>query len=218
MTVPPSTGPLASTSDSSTGASSTDSFDWARVDLGFVSAYLLVRSGEAVLVDTGVADSEGAIEAVLGQLGLHWGAVGNVIITHEHPDHQGSARAVLELASDAKGYAAQPDLANIAAPRSLVEVTDGDIVEGLQVIATPGHTAGHISLLDPGRILLVGDALNNVDGTLTGPNAQFSSDMPTALDSARMLASFDYDVALFGHGSPLDGGAAEAVAELARSL
>ena len=30
-------------------------FDWERVNLGFVSAYILVRGGEATVVDTGVA-------------------------------------------------------------------------------------------------------------------------------------------------------------------
>jgi glyoxylase-like metal-dependent hydrolase (beta-lactamase superfamily II) len=183
-----------------------------------VSAYLLIRSGEAVLVDTGVADSEGAIEAVLGELGLDWGAIGHLIVTHEHPDHQGSVRAVLELASDAMAYAAQPDLGNIASPRALTEVSDGDTVEGLQVIATPGHTAGHISILDPGRILLTGDAINNVDGALTGPNPQFSSDMPTAIESAKALAGYGFEIALFGHGVPIETGASAAVAGLASSM
>jgi glyoxylase-like metal-dependent hydrolase (beta-lactamase superfamily II) len=209
-----SANPTTST-ESSTPA---DGYNWARVDLGFVSAYLLVRSGEAVLVDTGVANSEGAIGAVLGELGLDWSAVGHLIVTHEHPDHQGSVRAVLELASAATGYAAQPDLGNIASPRPFTEVVDGDEVEGFTIIASPGHTAGHISILDPGRVLLTGDALNNTDGALTGPNPQFSSDMPTGIESAKMLATFDYEVALFGHGGPIESGASQAIAELAATL
>ena len=40
---------------------------WSRVNLGFVSAYLLVHGGEAALVDTGVENSADAIEAALGR-------------------------------------------------------------------------------------------------------------------------------------------------------
>ena len=64
---------------------------WSRVNLGFVSAYVLVRAGEAAIVDTGVAGSAGAIEASLTGLGLGWAAVGHLILTHHHGDHIGSA-------------------------------------------------------------------------------------------------------------------------------
>jgi glyoxylase-like metal-dependent hydrolase (beta-lactamase superfamily II) len=214
----PSTSASTTVTTSSASTTASSLWDWARVDLGFVSAYVLVRDGEAVIVDTGVAGSEGAIESVLGELGLAWNAVAHVIITHEHPDHQGSAQAVLEFTSDATGHAAQPDLGNIATPRALNEVRDGDLVEGLRVIATPGHTAGHISILDPGRILLSGDAINNIDGELTGPNPQFSSDMAIGVESVRLLAAFDYEVTLFGHGTPIESRASVAVTDLAQSL
>ena len=64
---------------------------WERVNLGFVSAYLLIRGGEAALVDTGEAGSEAAIESSLTSIGLGWSAVGHVIITHNHGDHSGSS-------------------------------------------------------------------------------------------------------------------------------
>ena len=51
-------------------ASASGELAWSRVNLGFVSAYLLVRGGEAALVDTGVENSADAIEAALGTLSL----------------------------------------------------------------------------------------------------------------------------------------------------
>ena len=45
---------------------------WNRVNLGFVSAYILVRDGEAAVVDTGVAGSEDDIENALTAIGLEW--------------------------------------------------------------------------------------------------------------------------------------------------
>ena len=62
------------------------------MNLGFVSAYILVRGGEAVIVDTGVAGSDDDIETALGGIGLGWADVGHVILTHKHGDHAGASR------------------------------------------------------------------------------------------------------------------------------
>ena len=115
---------------------------WERANLGFVSAYVLVRGGEAAIVDTGVAGSEDAIGEALERIGLDWPAVGHVVLTHMHPDHAGSAAAVLDKAPDAKGYAGADDLPAIVVPRPLTAVADGDRVFDLRIVTTPGHTAG----------------------------------------------------------------------------
>jgi glyoxylase-like metal-dependent hydrolase (beta-lactamase superfamily II) len=189
---------------------------WERVDLGFVSAYVLVRGGEAAVVDTGVAGSEGDIEAALGRVGLGWGDVGHVIITHLHSDHAGSAAAVLERAAGAAGYAGAADIPSIPVPRALVAVADNDSVFALQIIATPGHTAGHVCVLDPvAGILVAGDALGTSGGGVVGPNAQFTADMPTALESVDRLAALRFETLLVGHGDPIEADAATLVAELA---
>jgi glyoxylase-like metal-dependent hydrolase (beta-lactamase superfamily II) len=214
---PPSTTTAAVPTTLAASASGSE-FSWGRVDLGFVSAYRLVRGDESVLVDTGVSGSERAIESTLGELGLGWADLDHVIVTHEHGDHAGSSSAVLEAAEGANGYAAQPDLERISSPRPLLEVADGDTIAGMTIVATPGHTDGHISVLVPGQILLTGDAINNTDGVLSGPNPQFSSDMPAAVESAKLLGTLDYEIALFGHGSPIEADASSAVAGLAAGL
>ena len=72
---------------------------WTRVNLGFVSAYILVHGGEAAIVDTGVEGSGDAIAAALTGIGLDWPAVAHVILTHNHGDHAGSAADVLDRAA-----------------------------------------------------------------------------------------------------------------------
>lgn len=217
-TDPGSTQPEPTTSGSSTSQPAGRGHSWHRVNLGFVSAYILYRNGEAALVDTGVAGSEGDIEAVLGEVGLGWSDVGHLIVTHKHPDHQGSVGAVIE-ASQAPWYAGGGDIAQISAPTEGTVVENGDNVFDLQIIETPGHTPGHISVLDGAAGLLVaGDALNGADGGVAGPNPDFSEDMDTANASAQMLASFDYETVLFGHGEPVLEGASGLVADLAESL
>ena len=198
---------------------SATAFEWEQVSFGFVSAYILTRAGEAVIVDTGVEGSAPQIATGLEALGLDWGAVGHVIVTHAHPDHQGSLAEVLAQASEATAYAGAADIPSIVAPRTVTAVGDGDSVLELQIIETPGHTAGHISVLDPaGRVLLVGDALNGEGGGVVGPNPEFSDDMTVANETVVKLAELDFETVLFGHGDPVETGAADLVREIAGGL
>jgi glyoxylase-like metal-dependent hydrolase (beta-lactamase superfamily II) len=187
-----------------------------RVNLDFVSAYILYRGGEAALVDTGIGGSASAIESALGVVGLAWGSVGHVILTHRHPDHVGGVDDVMALATGAALYAGAADIPQITSATAPKSVGDGDLVFGLEIIDTPGHTAGHICVLDTAAgILVTGDALNGTGGGVGPPDPSFSEDMTSALDSVLKLAGFTYEIALFGHGEPLLEGAASAVAALA---
>lgn len=188
---------------------------WERVNLGFVSAYILVRGGEAAIVDAGTDGSADAIEASLAGIGLDWSAVGHLVLTHHHGDHVGSAVAVMERAPDAVGYAGAEDIPSIMVPRPLVAVGDGDEVFGMQVITVPGHTAGSIAVLDAASSLLVaGDALLTMGGPVAVPGAQFTADMELAQQSVVKLGTYTFETLLVGHGDPIEGGASALVAAL----
>jgi glyoxylase-like metal-dependent hydrolase (beta-lactamase superfamily II) len=185
------------------------------VSLGFVSAYILARAGEAAVVDTGVEDSADAIEESLAGVGLDWSAVGHMILTHHHGDHAGSAADVMERSPDAAGYAGAEDIAAITVPRRLTAVGDGEEVFGLRIVTTPGHTAGSICVLDPvGGILVAGDALGTDGGRPSLPGAQFTVDMSQAKQSIVKLGGLTFETLLVGHGEPIEEGAAVAVAAL----
>ncbi|MFL5670861.1 MAG: MBL fold metallo-hydrolase [Chloroflexota bacterium] len=201
----------------SPGASSGAGAAWTRVELGFVSAYILVRGGEAVVVDTGVAGSDDEIKAALADIGLAWSDVGHVILTHKHGDHAGSLVPVLTAATAATGYAGAEDLPAIVAPRPLTALADGAMVAGLRIIATPGHTKGHISVLDETNgILVAGDALGTVGGTLAGSNPQFTEDAAAAKATVIKLGDLHFETLLVGHGDPIEGGASAQVKALGR--
>jgi glyoxylase-like metal-dependent hydrolase (beta-lactamase superfamily II) len=186
------------------------------VNLQFVSAYILYRGGEAALVDTGVGGSAAAIQAALGEAGLDWDAIGHVILTHKHPDHVGSVDEVMTQASGATLYAGAADIPEIGSATAPQAVGDDDSVFGLEIIESPGHTPGHISVLDAAAgILVTGDALNGTGGGVGPPDPGFSEDMTVAMESVLKLGGFSYEVALFGHGEPLLEGASAAVAALA---
>lgn len=215
-----STAPSGTSAAPSAAAASgaPEDLAWERVNLGFVSAYVLVRGGEAAIVDTGVTGSEDEIEASLGRLGLDWSAVGHVVLTHKHPDHAGSAAAVLERATEAVGYAGAADLGAITAPRPLTAVGDGDAVFDLEIVTTPGHTAGHIAVLDAAAgVLVAGDALGTASGTLAGSNPQFTEDAEAAKATVAKLGALRFETLLVGHGEPILTGAATQVAALAAS-
>jgi glyoxylase-like metal-dependent hydrolase (beta-lactamase superfamily II) len=206
-TTAPTSGATSSTSQAMTA--------YQRVDLDFVSAYILYRGGGAALVDTGVDESADAIEAALGEVGLDWGVIGHVILTHKHPDHAGSVVDVMEQATGATLYAGAAEIPAISALVTPQPVVDGEMVFDLQIIDTPGHTAGHICVLDGAAgILVAGDALVGTADGVGPPDPSFSEDMASATESVAKLAGFDYDIALFGHGEPLTQGASAAVAAL----
>jgi glyoxylase-like metal-dependent hydrolase (beta-lactamase superfamily II) len=207
-----------SSSSTSTSAAGSDELVDQRVSLGFVSAYVLVRGNEAAVVDTGVEGSAPQIEDGLTAAGSSWEDVRHVVLTHNHPDHAGSAGPVLEAAADARGYAGAADIPSIDVPRDLVAVDDGEEVFGLRIVTTPGHTAGHIAVYDPDSgLLLAGDALNN-SGGLGGSPPQFTADEAQAEESVRKLADLDVQRILFGHGDPLEQNAGQALRDLAASL
>jgi glyoxylase-like metal-dependent hydrolase (beta-lactamase superfamily II) len=206
-TTPATTDPPASTAIPAT---------WERVALGNVSAYILASNDRATIVDTGNPGSAPEIEAALGRIGLGWASVDHVIATHLHNDHIGSFADVMGAAPVAAGYAGAADLSAINSPRPLQAVGDGDEVAGFLIIETPGHTAGHIAVLDPvGGVLVAGDALNTAGGQLAGSDPRYTADEIAADASVQKLGLLDFEVLLVGHGEPVLSGAAAAVLALA---
>jgi glyoxylase-like metal-dependent hydrolase (beta-lactamase superfamily II) len=213
---PEPAAPSAAGSPPSGNPPAGDGVAWQRVNLGFVSAYILARGGQAAIVDTGVGGSAGAIEDSLAAIGLDWPAVGHLILTHRHDDHAGSATEIMDAAPDMAAYAGAEDISAISVPRPLNPVEDGDRVFDLQIVTTPGHTPGSISVYDAASGLVVaGDALRTEDGRPGLPGGQFTDDMDEAIRSVAKLGELVFDTLLVGHGEPVEGGASALVAELA---
>ena len=181
---------------------------WQRVNLGFVSAYILARGGQAAIVDTGVGGSAGAIEDSLAEIGLDWSAVEHLILTHRHNDHAGSATEIMEAAPEMAAYAGAEDISAISVPRPLTPVEDGDRVFDLQIVTTPGHTPGSISVYDAvSGLLVAGDALRTEGGRPGLPGGQFTENMDEAIRSVAKLGELVFETLLVGHGEPIESGA-----------
>src|SRR6187399_762681 len=61
----PSDGSSASIGAGGSPSAAGGAVTWQRANLGFVSAYVLARAGEAAIVDTGLPGSEGTIHEAL---------------------------------------------------------------------------------------------------------------------------------------------------------
>ena len=196
------------------------------------------RVGDAAgltLVDCGTRTSGPRLVRSIRLLGFDPTAVANIVLTHWHADHMGSAArfatssaapAVHVGAADApavrgddpRPHRTAPDgdvtrvgrwLNRVATPGPAVPdartVSEGDVLAwagGVRVLDTPGHTAGSISLLTPGRVLIAGDAVMNV-GRLTRGVSPFRSARSKEVATLQRLAREQFDVLAVGHGPPV---------------
>jgi N-acyl homoserine lactone hydrolase len=145
-----------------------------------VHGFVVTHPGGAALVDTGVGGPQdllndwrvvnrSAADALAG-LDMTPGDIGLVINTHLHFDHCGQnavfrhAACYVQRAELDRAQRESPDLYDwFDFMNARFELLDGDaeVLPGLAVVATPGHTAGHQSVVvrsDDGPDLLIGDA------------------------------------------------------------
>jgi glyoxylase-like metal-dependent hydrolase (beta-lactamase superfamily II) len=189
-----------------------------------INAYLV----EDVLIDAGARRSG---KGILRDLQGH--ALAAHALTHAHPDHQGASHEVCTVrdvpfwvGEGDVDAAEDPELIGDRQPQHLMArffnrifhgpghpvdrtLRDGDEVAGFRVIATPGHSAGHVVFWrESDGVLIVGDVFNNMDIVtaipgLTLPKDFVTSDPALNRRSAKKLGELEPKLVLFGHGAPL---------------
>ncbi len=101
-------------------------------------------------------------------------------------------------------------------------LSEGDVIDclgGLEVIDTPGHTPGHISLLSREKSLMfIGDALFHFFHRLSMPFKDYTTDHEQARESVKKLAEYEFEIACFGHGPPILEGASKKIGYFIESL
>jgi glyoxylase-like metal-dependent hydrolase (beta-lactamase superfamily II) len=209
----------------------------------------LVREEDGfTLVDTNMP---GSANAILRAAREHGAPIRRILLTHAHLDHTGSLDKLHALLPDAEVMISTRDARFLTGDNSLdanepqsplrgtyqVCTTKptrllyaGDKVGSLQVIASPGHTPGHIAFFD-GRdgTLLAGDAYSTQGGISAGGTfkllfpfpAMATWHKPTALHSAEALCRLQPTRLAVGHGAVLENpvrAMEHAIAEAKRSI
>jgi glyoxylase-like metal-dependent hydrolase (beta-lactamase superfamily II) len=224
--------------------SSPSSFVTQITRLGMVNAYLVREDDGLTLVDTALPRSGKALLAAADRLGA---PIVRIVLTHAHADHIGSldelaaklpgvevlisGRDERLLRKDKSMDPGEPgDKLRGGYPgaktRPTRTVEHGDRIGSLEVVAAPGHTPGHIALLDTrDRTLLCGDAFSTLGGVATSARANPLFPLPalatwsraTELDSARRLRALNPARLAPGHGRIVDDPVAAMDAAIARA-
>ena len=210
------------------------------VPMDFINTFALVDDdGSVTLVDAGMRGAPARVVAGLAAIGKHPKDVTRILLTHTHIDHAAGAAELAERtgapvdvpAAEAPfaeaGTSPPPNTSRflgrllnrlpgggfppITVGERIMPDTVLDTAGGLRVIATPGHSPGHISLLhEPSRVLITGDAIFNWRG-VRWPPAALCTDVRLTRETAHVLGELDYDVAAFTHGPEIRDRAREAV-------
>ncbi|KGR76682.1 MBL fold metallo-hydrolase [Ureibacillus sinduriensis] len=196
-----------------------------------VNCYIFEEQNELILIDAGMPASFKGIDDLIKKMQK---PLTNIVLTHAHGDHVGalmrlkkeypeacvsiSGRDSRLLAGDKTLDAHEPQSPikggvpknfEIVAERLLKE---GDLVGSLEVVETPGHTPGSISLLDRNlKAIIVGDAFQThrkvaVSGQMVPlfPFPAFGTwNKELSLESAKKIEHLEPQILASGHGKVL---------------
>jgi glyoxylase-like metal-dependent hydrolase (beta-lactamase superfamily II) len=180
---------------------------WITESAGGANSYLV----GSVLIDAGV------LPMVLAR---YQKEIGTIVLTHCHYDHTARLSEIQRMCRarvcihplDAAGVT--DDLLSVAIhfgerpPRTVPDcrVGEGDWIDGLSVLHTPGHTPGSICLFDADKgLLFSGDTVfaHGAFGRYDLPGGR-KADL---LASLERLSTLDVTALYPGHGEPVESGA-----------
>ena len=183
---------------------------------GVVKSFLLDAADRVILVDTGASDADAdIIMDGVKDMGREHADLKLCVLTHRHGDHTGGLK---KLKKTLKFQVMAHELDMPAIKKSSgydVEhvVKGGERLPdcgGINILHTPGHTAGHISLhLPQKKTLIAGDAIVSAGEHLVVSPTYLSSDPDAASESVKRLIAMNLDLEriLVGHGDDVYEGA-----------
>jgi glyoxylase-like metal-dependent hydrolase (beta-lactamase superfamily II) len=198
-------------------------------------------------LDSSTATSSAKAKKILAAASQVGAPIKRIVLTHAHGDHIGSLDALVQALPDAEVIISTRDARPLAGDKSLEPgepgnnigrgsfpgaktvptrtVNAGDRIGSLEVVASPGHTPGHVALLDTrDRTLICGDAYSTLGGVATTAKGNWRFPLPayaawhkpTGLESAKALRKLDPARLAPGHGKIVEGPSSKMDAAIAR--
>jgi glyoxylase-like metal-dependent hydrolase (beta-lactamase superfamily II) len=210
---------------------------------GLVNAFLVEEDDGLTLIDTMIPRSAGAILKAAGGR-----PITRIALTHAHGDHVGSLDELADKLPGVEVVISRRDARLLAGDKSLDPgeergelrggypgtktrptrtVEPGERIGSLEVVASPGHTPGHVAFLDTrDRTLYCGDAYSTLGGVATSAKVNWrfplpgkaTWDYPTALESAKALRTLDPARLAPGHGKVVESPGAAMDQAIARGV
>jgi glyoxylase-like metal-dependent hydrolase (beta-lactamase superfamily II) len=195
--------------------------------LGAVNCFLVREGDSFTLIDTAWPASQA--RAIMQHADALGSPIARILLTHAHIDHVGSLDTLHEalpdvevaiserearlMAGDLSLDSSEPQDSKLGAYLCKTQPThllhEGEHVGSLEVIATPGHSAGHVAFLDTrDRTLIAGDAFQTLGGVAVSGTFKILFPLPAmsnwhkglSLESARKLLTYRPTAMAVGHG------------------
>jgi N-acyl homoserine lactone hydrolase len=188
--------------------------------LGWSTVALLRSAKQNVLIDTGHYMHRDLLRARLEERGLRPDEIDAIAISHCHWDHCMNfplfprarifvGRTELEWAAAQEPGVfpiAELHVEKLLSMKTVTALEGGEeFLPGLEAIATPGHTPGHMGFAargERGEYIYTGDAIKN-SAELCSERVDMTLDLARSLDAIRRVreraASNPENVVIFGH-------------------
>lgn len=192
-------------------------FPWTNLSANNCNTYLAFRDRK-ILVDPGHEHLFAHVREGLNALSLSMEDIDLVLVTHAHPDHMEAARLFQVRGVPVALHGAETAFSRQMGPTALdaadlsrfepdILLQAGDLRVGsmeFQVIHTPGHSPGSVSLYWPEmKALFPGDVLFEQS---IGRTDLAGGDGEALKESISLLSQLDVEILLPGHGGIISGG------------
>ena len=162
------------------------------------SVTLVESAGQRIIIDTGSPRNCASLRTALESMGVPVDSVKHLVNTHLHIDHVGCNH----LFGSARSYAHALE----SPPIGTVQIRDAlTVLPGVEVIHTPGHTYGCITVLVSGerRYAVCGDAIPTEENYRKHVPPFINVDPRLALKSMDAIIS-TAQVVIPGHDAPFE--------------
>lgn len=180
----------------------------------------VILGEEIILIDTGRPGQGKGILNDLKSMDIKLQDIKHILITHHDVDHVGSA-AFLQQATEAKIWASKEDIPyirgeknregikrfislimRIKEPENISSYPKDQKIMDIEVIATPGHTPGHVCLLY-NNVLFVGDLCRTSKGKVSPMKSFMNWNDSILKESIAKIDNYDFEWICPAHGEPV---------------